>query len=651
MSEWEAVNDDQGRTYYYNSTTQETSWTLPELTSISVGQWQVYTTDEGKEYYYNEATGETTWDKPEQFNDNSNESSSAKASDPIGIVESESQQNIEKSKIDVELENEPIKTSELINPPQYPSFQEAENAFIEMLRVNKVDSTWSFETVISKLIKNPTYWAIPDALHRKKLYDEYLIQRLKDDLSNKTAVIESFRNNFSKVLDNFKSSGKLIHTTRWSTIKSILIKEENPIFKHTVLSDKEILEFYSSYVEKLKEEHELLINEEKRQALTELESYLSKVNPIIVSESKDWIDLYSKLRQDARFKANKHFATLTKLDILTLYMEKLHPKVIENIQKALVIAEKRNYRSDRIARQAFKDLIKKVKINANSLFKDIFPLLEDEYAFIELCGRNGSTPIEYFWDIVDDQSQILKVKKELVNNTLVDMKRSNPSKFDYNDILISKEKFIHTLKSYKEERLSAFDFTVSGDKEDDTELEVIYDSLKRDFDLQKKRERNDFEASLHQKIGSLANWLSYKFETLTSLNVISSAENRRDDAINVLVQQKTQYSLLDSKNSLTDSVIGNLFESSDQYDKIVTVTSSYFGAGQQEIIRATIHESVFRALEEFMKILNDKARHPISKKRSIHDSDDSNNSDNPKRAKLEDLGNGSTTAKRVLLNY
>jgi len=92
---WEAVQDDEGRTYYYNTASGESSWVAPPgfaggavavsaaaseqepggsepaagtTTEGQEGQqpqrWTGYKDDEGRTYYYNEATGETQWERP-----------------------------------------------------------------------------------------------------------------------------------------------------------------------------------------------------------------------------------------------------------------------------------------------------------------------------------------------------------------------------------------------------------------------------------------------------------------------------------------------------------------------------------------------------------------------------------------------------------
>lgn len=610
---WEEVTDDLGRIYYYNRTTQETSWTKPLDTK---SEWKAYTTDDGRQYYHNEKTGETTWEIPEGFEE------LLEDKDKIDIIENEnnelhkdmdkpsSEETKSLSSLDLELEKKTTIRNKLIEPPQFKSYQEAEDAFLSLLKSNNVDSTWSFQEVISKFIKNPIYWAIPDALHRKRLYDEYLVQKLKDELTNKSEIVEKFERNFLQVLQNFEKKGLIKYNTRWITIKNILIAEENPIFKNSVLSDNEVLKIYDTFVNGLKEAREESIKQQKAQALDELKSYLTQINPTLVSDSENWDQLYKNLQNDARFKANKHFTVLNKVDILELYTADIYPQILDKLKTEIASIEKKNYRSDRKARQFFKEfLIKNISINANSLFENIFPLLENEDCFIELCGRNGSSPLDFFWDVVDEKYQLMKLKKDIVENTISGLK-NNP-KYSYDQLLSSKENFINSLADLKDERLSAFEFNLSNETQDDNELEIIFDNLKRDYDLKNELLKSKYKKELEQREDELARWLFSNHEKHDIIKFLNNESDSSDGHFVTILKKEDpnntpQYAVNTIDKHGLQSLFESKFQNIEQYRKLETTIQMASNNG----VKASIEFSFEQSIHAFVNLLNNASLSP-----------------------------------------
>eukprot|EP01103_Thecamoeba_quadrilineata_P013468 TRINITY_DN3755_c0_g1_i1.p1 TRINITY_DN3755_c0_g1~~TRINITY_DN3755_c0_g1_i1.p1 ORF type:complete len:657 (+),score=206.31 TRINITY_DN3755_c0_g1_i1:59-2029(+) len=60
--QWKEFKTDDGRTYYFNKATKETTWKNPNMTQEEA--WREVKTPEGKVYYYNRLTKETTWTNP-----------------------------------------------------------------------------------------------------------------------------------------------------------------------------------------------------------------------------------------------------------------------------------------------------------------------------------------------------------------------------------------------------------------------------------------------------------------------------------------------------------------------------------------------------------------------------------------------------------
>ncbi|XP_042302987.1 pre-mRNA-processing factor 40 homolog A [Sceloporus undulatus] len=92
-SVWTEHKSPDGRTYYYNTETKQSTWEKPDDLKTPAEQllskcpWKEYKSDSGKPYYYNSQTKESRWAKPKELEDLEAmikaEESSAKAEESI----------------------------------------------------------------------------------------------------------------------------------------------------------------------------------------------------------------------------------------------------------------------------------------------------------------------------------------------------------------------------------------------------------------------------------------------------------------------------------------------------------------------------------------------------------------------------------------
>lgn len=651
---WEEVADEEGRIYYFNNITQETSWDKPLKR-----RWKTYLTDDGKQYYYNEETGETAWEVPDEDKESivvdDRESNPLMEDDTGTSAPINFKTHIKTSEVDEKLAEQGVVRNDIIDPPKFKSFKEAEEVFMDFLKSNSVDSTWSFQAVMSKFIKSPIYWAIPDSLHRKKLYDDYLVQRLKEEMSNKSAIAENFEKNFNQVLQDYEKRGYIKYHTRWFTIKRLLIEEENPIFKNSFLSDKDISKLYNKYISELRDKIDNNQHKDREQALDELELYLTQTNPKIVSESRDWEALYDNLQKDSRFKANKHFTVLKKQDILELYINKIHRNTVDILRSKVRKMEEKNYRADRKAREAFKNYLERcVPINGNTLFRDVFPMLENENSFIELCGRNGSSPLDLFWDIVDAKYQDLRLKKNIIETILSEMKALKGQEFN-DEIMSSKESFVKTFIHINDDRLSAFDYRSKNVNENSNELELVYDSIKRDLETQKELLQLNVQKEIRHRIRKLAQSFLRNNKYKQFMTIVNGPETSDDSTNKIRI-------LADSGNS--SSIYYTLQEFDREY-LLGTFRNAVESEDTAFDLESLVKKSSSRSLEDFLKAIVEELIYLLNTKQSEEKHDSSNvkrtMDDDPrtniKRRKADDNGEdsdrkGEASKKMpVLLNY
>lgn len=404
MGDWNEATDPEGRVYYYN-TSGETSWEKPrelytdlELKLDQHG-WKAGKTDDGKVYYYNTSTGESKWEIP-TFPEGQKTSES---SEPI----SDMQKSYENKSLLLQVSTKPK--------------QEAEKTFISMLEEHGIDSTWSFNKIISELSStDPRYWCVDDdPLWKRQMFEKYLSNRTEDQLLKEHSAVNKFKTAFVEML---KQNKEIHYYTRWVTAKRIIANE--PIYKHSVVSEKIKRQTFSDYVEALRQERSNLRTENREQALLELREYLEEIIPGR-SALLSWHDLSNKylFENNSRFMSNKHFVLLTKEDVLKVYIsivEKFATQIEQEITKYQAV----NYTKDRIARDKFKQLLKEFDhdIHSNTKWEDIYPLIKSDERFLSLLGRDGSSPLDLFLDVVEDKAITVNAQKSIAHQFLIDTK-------------------------------------------------------------------------------------------------------------------------------------------------------------------------------------------------------------------------------------
>ena len=61
---WKAAKDSEGETYFFNTASNEATWTAPEVGERHKPAWKAAKTSDGEDYYFNKANGEAAWTLP-----------------------------------------------------------------------------------------------------------------------------------------------------------------------------------------------------------------------------------------------------------------------------------------------------------------------------------------------------------------------------------------------------------------------------------------------------------------------------------------------------------------------------------------------------------------------------------------------------------
>ena len=120
-----------------------------------------------------------------------------------------------------------------------------------------------------------------------------------------------------------------------------------------------------------------------------------------------------------------------KLNLLNVFgdhIRKIEQIAVEDRQKQKAA----KFKQERKNRDGFRALLIELReqglVTAASLWKDVYPHVKDDSRYNAILGQAGSTPLDLFWDAVEEEDQLLRRQRHEVLDVLdVSFELSYPS--------------------------------------------------------------------------------------------------------------------------------------------------------------------------------------------------------------------------------
>lgn len=291
------------------------------------------------------------------------------------------------------------------NEPEYATPEEAEAAFMKLLRRSGVQPDWTWEQTMRATIKDPQYRAIKDPKDRKAAFEKYCQDMIIQDKERAKDRLAKLRADFATML---KSHPEIKHYTRWKTARPII--EGETIFRSTNNED-ERRQLFEDYIIELKKAHVERQASLRKSAMDGLIDLLPKLN---LEPYTRWSEAQNILKATAPFQNDEKYKALNNFDILTAFQN--HIKSLErSFNETRQNQRNKKLRVERKRRDAFIELLQELrragKIKAGTKWSQVYPLLENDERFRDLCGQSGSSPLDLFWDIVEEEERALRTTR------------------------------------------------------------------------------------------------------------------------------------------------------------------------------------------------------------------------------------------------
>jgi pre-mRNA-processing factor 40 len=204
--------------------------------------------------------------------------------------------------------------------------------------------------------------------------------------------------------------------------------EGETIFRSTN-DENERRQLFEDYIVDLKKAHKEQQIAMRKSAMDGLIELLPTLN---LEPYTRWAEAQGTIQSTAPFQNDEKYKSLSKYDVLTVFQN--HVKALErNYNESIQEEKNKKLRRERKARDNFiallSELRKDGKIKAGTKWSQIHPLIEADERYLAMAGQPGSTAMELFWDVVEEEERALRSTR----NDVLDVIDVRVSRLDHRE--------------------------------------------------------------------------------------------------------------------------------------------------------------------------------------------------------------------------
>uniref|UniRef100_A0A671YXH6 Pre-mRNA-processing factor 40 homolog A n=1 Tax=Sparus aurata TaxID=8175 RepID=A0A671YXH6_SPAAU len=453
---WTEHKSLDGKTYYYNTETKQSTWEKPEDLKSPAEQmlgkcpWKEYKSDTGKPYYYNSQTKESRWTKPKELEDLEGKdlqsddvkraavapgttAAPAVQADITAtmatVMEAEtatavSEEHLSQAAVHHTVNPSSSAHSVEVVKEERPELQkktykwntkeEAKQAFKELLKEKGVSSNSSWEQAMKMIINDPRYSALPKLSEKKQAFNAYKVQTEKEEKEEARIKYKESKETFQRFLENHE---KMTSTTRYKKAEQMFCEQE----VWSCVPERDRLEIYEDvlfYLAKKEKEQAKQLRKRNWEALKNILDNMANV-----TYRTTWSEAQQYLLDNPTFAEDEELQNMDKEDALICFEEHIRAleKEEEEEKQKTLLRERRRQRKNREAFQKFLDeLHDHGQLHSMSAWMEMYPTLSSDIRFANMLGQPGSTPLDLFKFYVEDLKARYHDEKRIIKDILKD---------------------------------------------------------------------------------------------------------------------------------------------------------------------------------------------------------------------------------------
>ncbi|KAM3394997.1 pre-mRNA-processing protein 40A isoform X1 [Capsicum galapagoense] len=351
-------------------------------------------------------------------------------------------------------------------PFLYATKQEAKNAFKALLESANVESDWTWEQTMRIIINDKRYGALKTLGERKQAFNEYLMQRKKQEAEERRLRQRKAKDEFTKMLEESK---ELTSSTRWS--KAVTMFEDDERFK-AVEREADREDLFRNYLVDLQKKERSKAQEEYRRNRLEYKQFLETCGFIKVDTQ--WRKVQDLLEDDERC------LRLEKLDRLEIFQEYIRDLEKED-EEPRKLQKEQLRRAERKNRDAFRKMMEEHiavgMLTAKTSWRHYCQMVKESVAYQAVASNtSGSTPKDLFEDAAEELE-----------------KQYHEDKIRVKDVVKSEKITISSTGTFDDFKVAILE-GIGSPSINDVNLQLIFEDL-----IERAKEKEEKEAKKRQR--------------------------------------------------------------------------------------------------------------------------------------------------------
>ncbi|KAN0063798.1 U1 snRNP protein [Thecaphora frezii] len=288
----------------------------------------------------------------------------------------------------------------------------AEAAFISLLEEKRVDVDWTWEVTMRAIITEPLYKALKTISERKNAFAKYIDNLKRRRAEERAQRLEKLRPTFK---DMVAQDGRIQSYHSFATVKKFCGGQA--AWKEA-RDDDEARAVYEAVMKEMQETEAAQAREVRHRNMDMLMSLLKTFEADVLTR---WRDAHRTVLESDEYAQDAHLRTMEVGDMLIVFDE--HMKSIEKEASEQKQREAEAHRrKERKNRDEFRALLGEMRrsgeLTARTPWSQVFARVKDDDRFLRVVGQAGSTPLELFYDAVDDLEQLVERQLDRVQAQL-----------------------------------------------------------------------------------------------------------------------------------------------------------------------------------------------------------------------------------------